>query len=459
MELGKMLKESCWFAIGTALSCGPSQVVGLVKGSFDLAYLALTQAKIARLQHRLTHETGIDLFKTKTALETNKSLQKERIKSLKGDGLLLIPLLGANLAWRVYKKNPTYHASPLVEFSTTQLLAHSDTYIRMLFYPFSTDIGRARATAQGFQIPQMPSNSPAKVVKIDVLDGSQKSGKRSLDARYFRHEEALARPTVVIFHPNATTCDGVVDYALYYFKRGYDVLTPTMGGYPGSSPCATSEVTSLQDVEAVRNYLQEQGVTSVGYHGISIGGSLAFQAATCSTKANNLKTMFVIADQTFTKPADVAANCVPSALKSVARGAARAAFPKERKVWLNENVVAETDGLNNKKKAQRLRKLDIPLFVIKASHDDMMQTELGANHRNQADDLLKARYPHRKDRKGHALQLFGPHCTFFASHWSDSLQIFLKDTLPKEPEKKLDEGVRLDNLSNDEGAQMPPRVS
>ena len=63
------------------------------------------------------------------------------------------------------------------------------------------------------------------------------------------------------------------------------------------------------------SFLQRQGVTAVGYHGISIGGTLAFQAATAETRATTVKTKFVVADQTFTKPADVAANYVSRPFK------------------------------------------------------------------------------------------------------------------------------------------------
>ena len=45
-----------------------------------------------------------------------------------------------------------------------------------------------------------------------------------------RHDPDRTRPTVVIFHPNATTCDGMHLEAMHYYRgEGYDVTCPNDG--------------------------------------------------------------------------------------------------------------------------------------------------------------------------------------------------------------------------------------
>ena len=72
----KRLKEMCYFAVGTVLSFGPSQLVGLVKGSIDVISLVVAKANIMRLQHQHTHLDGTALLKNRTALEINKALMQ-----------------------------------------------------------------------------------------------------------------------------------------------------------------------------------------------------------------------------------------------------------------------------------------------------------------------------------------------------------------------------------------------
>jgi len=418
MEFSKVVKEGAWHAIATLLSMGPSQVVGLVKGSVDLVRLALLDAKIARLEKNAPSSN--QNFYAQATLEESKALRSERVKSLKSDGLLLIPFLGANLAWRMYKKHPTMDASPLIEFGTKQLLDDKGAdFIRAAFYPLSWSVTRNQLIKQGFTIDQKPGDSPAQTVSIPVFDPTNETLSRNLDARYYRHSDDTARPTVVLFHANAMTCDGMHSRAMHYYSQGYDVVCPTMGGYPGSDPCKTSEVTTLQDVEGVRCFLQNQGVRDVGYYGLSIGGTLAFQAA-CAPSETNLNTKFVIADQTFNKPQDAAANFVPKPLKGMARGASRGVFVKGKKVHLSKTLATTTDGLNNEKKAEELREKKIPLFVIKAHHDDIMSSKTGNLRHNLADTLLKARYPSKKQRKAHTMEIFGQeHAAHFAKSYFD----------------------------------------
>ena len=89
----------------------------------------------------------------------------------------------------------------------------------------------------------------------------------------------------------------MIDYAQHYLEKGWNVLLPTMGGYPGSEPVdgGTSEASSYQDVEAIKIWLEkEKKVKTVGYHGVSIGGTLAFQAAAPEETNSSLKPAFLI---------------------------------------------------------------------------------------------------------------------------------------------------------------------
>ena len=67
-------------------------------------------------------------------------------------------------------------------------------------------------------------------------------------------------PAVVIFHGNGVTCYQMYEMGKWYQNQGYNVLMPTMGGYPGSPGVHTSEASSYQDVEAIKKYLEKRGL-------------------------------------------------------------------------------------------------------------------------------------------------------------------------------------------------------
>lgn len=390
MNCFSIVKEVFSYATAFLLSCGPSQIFGLVKGALDLYRLVKIQNKISAIGKELaTASSPTSLLANRAKLIRLESKKEEKQLSLQADCLALLPFCGAMLSWRAFDSTKSIKGSIMPEFAMKHLLEnHQKLLAKTLFYPLS-----------GMSFPHDDYLPHAEKVAIQVFDPKSTNHSRYLTAKFLRHDALLPRPTVVCFHGNYMTGDQMINAAQKYYNQGYDVLCPTMGGYEGSDPVKTDEESSYRDVEGIKLFLQKEGVTEAGYHGLSIGGSLAFQAAT-GASASTVQTKFVVADQTFTSAMDVAENIISSNVSRLiapfAKGVARACFPKGRKILLGENVVTETDGLDNLKKAALLAERNIPLFVIKASLDHIMGSSLSAHGRryehNFADDLIKARY-------------------------------------------------------------------
>lgn len=195
--------------------------------------------------------------------------------------------------------------------------------------------------------------------------------QRKIEAWEYIHDEE--RPTVVIFHPNACTGSSMAKIGRYYQSREYNVLLPTMGGYPGSPGIGTSEVSVYQDIEAIKLYLSMKGVKHVGFHGMSLGGALAIHAAS-TENPESLNTFFIVADQTFTSAEEVAGNvatnCFGALFAGISKDIINAAVPKERYVELPGGKFIKTNGFNSKEKVKTIKEKKIPIFFIVASNDN-----------------------------------------------------------------------------------------
>jgi hypothetical protein len=398
----ELFYEGLAYAGGVLISCGPSQLFGTIKGGLDLYKLHTIQTKIAAIGQEFKNRES-----TGQAIKRSHYLSKyeNKIREIKADLLALIPFVGALLSWRMYAKEQSFSNLPILEYAIPQFVGDGYKIVAArIFYPLSNSPEEPKEKAAGLQ------------VKIPVEDAS---GVRLLDARYLQNPENPNKKCVVLFHGNAMTCDDIAPWADYYYMKGFDVLMPTMGGYPGSEGVKTTEESSYRDVEAILRYLENQGVTHVGYHGLSIGGTLAFQAATSQTAATKLKTTFVIADQTFTTAVDVAENTVRNNdlayLAPFARGAARTSCPEMLPVVLDDKgTQTVTDGLDNKRKAALLAQKEIPLLVIGSDEDVLMgknKKEDGLYETTMGDDLLKARYGTVSEDQ--RIMLHGPHCSYF----------------------------------------------
>ena len=184
--------------------------------------------------------------------------------------------------------------------------------------------------------------------------------------------------TMVLFHGNGMVGEDMRDEAEFYRNEGCNVFVVTMGGYPGSDEgLDTNEITTIQDVNAVLQYLDKKmGVKDIGVHGHSIGGTMA---TTALTLRPDLVKVCVLS-KTFTSAADVCANVVKNALGplasvipgAVTRGLVNAGFPSGINVYgvkAFDGKPYVTDGMNNEKRLQTFKGR---LLTIGGSADPLM---------------------------------------------------------------------------------------
>lgn len=236
----------------------------------------------------------------------------------------------------------------------------------------------------------------SKTVDIATSDG------RHLDAVWVPGKEVPPNgPTVLMFHGNAMTLDAFWEKADFFSQKGCNVLMVTMGGYPGSTPeVPTSEITSYRDVEAVLKYVGKEGLkvprSQTLAYGLSMGGSLAFQAGRTAG-------IPVIADQTFTTIGNAANAVVRNAVPiienfagNIARGAVEGGIPKglyaETKTVKTDTQITQegivTDNLNSLQKA---KEMTAPILTLSASEDMIMNyNSPDGAVRNFAEDLQEA---------------------------------------------------------------------
>lgn len=444
MSIKRIATEASLYITGIVLSCGVSQLYGLIKGGLDLKKYCTLRSKI----HQWKSVEALCLSKNYEKLKASKAFKvlsaeaqgapeeilyqrilakardrlfdiNERLKirktSLQKDFVSLIPVVGALFAWRIGagKSGKELSMRPFFEHAFAHASNSWKGFTQKLFYPKSRsheDIGDKNHV----KIP------------VDVRGGE-------LDAIFYPGFCAAATdPVVVIFHGNGCTCEDMEHTGRWYSWQGYNVLMPTMGGYPGSPGVSTSEATSYQDVEAIKKYIESRGIKEAGYHGVSIGGTLAMQAAAGKSEAK-VKTLFAVADKTLNhafgvvenvvnplmedirKHGSTLANVVKFAIPYIAKGVARMTFP-ERKVRLSNTLVIETDGLDNLRKAKLLRAKKIPLLAIKSSLDSLMGLNLrdGRYHDNFADHLIRGRYGDELGKE-HLIEIAGKHGANFRS--------------------------------------------
>jgi pimeloyl-ACP methyl ester carboxylesterase len=198
---------------------------------------------------------------------------------------------------------------------------------------------------------------------------------RTLEA--FSKKSSLSNgETVVLFHANGMSGAEMHRQALFYLDLGYDVLLPTVGGYPGSPGVATCEASLYQDVEAIKCFLYQNGIRTVGYHGLSLGGALALQAAIYKNENAPLNTKFVVGDQTFTQGVEAAVNLTKNMklglFDTFVEKRVSTALKVGEEVVVEEGRTIFTDGFDNKKKVANLKLAGIPLIFIEAGKDEHM---------------------------------------------------------------------------------------
>ena len=201
--------------------------------------------------------------------------------------------------------------------------------------------------------------------------------------------------------------EGMSESAEFYRKKGYNTLAVTLGGYQGSPGVTTSEKSMYQDIEAVKRYLTDLGVTEVAYHGFSLGSGAALQASAGESSVKNLKTLFVVLDQPFTSAAAVGRNVAGF----LGEGLMSAGCPTDHIVELPGGLWTKTDGLNNIRKITKLKEENIPLICFEAKEDSLMGREKknGLYTKNFAQDLITARYGDAPESSKNLVSLSGGH--------------------------------------------------
>lgn len=448
MSIINGLKEIGSFVAATALSCGPSQVFGIVKGTIDIAKLAKEKIAGSTLQNEYSQKrfgmsfTDSKKFKVITSklkheptseevanyLSSKIKKNEEKVSNLKrsilADFVAMIPLVGAHFSWRIATSYSGLSYRPFFTRAMAQASEHYGKVLAKLLFIESNKNNVPLDPAISFE-NAVANKSPYDSQITFNIPVSTSTKNRTIKAFYsFADEDSdfndLKGPTVVLFHGNGMTGGNMEMFASNYRKKGYNTLMVTIGGYPESPGISSSEKSVYQDIEAVKLFLQKQGVTQVGYHGLSLGGSLAFQAAAGETNADALETLFVVADQTFTSAKDVGGNVVRNAVSSAAeflgRAGMSAANPEGRLVELPGGKWIKTDGLNSLAKIQKLKLKNIPLYTIKTTRDDLMGRNLKNSvikeyKDNFADNLINARYDSLKERMEHEFTIEGGHCT------------------------------------------------
>jgi hypothetical protein len=440
------LKEVFAFTAATVLSCGPSQVFGLVKGAVDCVRFSKIVRKqlcfssnddLARnnwsqfqksktfvvIQNKLNNE-NVSQEEALQYIAAKKAQTKEKMKrcgiSLLADMAALITIVGAHISWRIATGYTKKSYIPFFTRSITHLVENHQKFLGSLLFaandqkyrksedfkkdPNSMVIDLKELIAHRVQLNSMFNNSVH--VNIPVYTSTR---NRIISASYRPRESNeenpwlkvdTGGPTVVLFHGNAADEYSLFKQAKKYQKKGYNTLCVTIGGYGLSSGVTTTEATVSQDVEAVKRYLSQYGVTQVGYHGMSLGGAVSLHAAAAESSVE-LETLFVTVDKTFTSAKAVGGNVVknfsrvPSFLEFAGRGVLDAAIRPGLSVELPGGKVIKTDGFDNIAKAKVLKEKGIPLTCVKGEYDFLMgfgKIENGKFQRNYADLLFETRY-------------------------------------------------------------------
>jgi hypothetical protein len=427
------MKEAGAFLITTAWSCGPSQLFGCIKLLIDICLLQLNNKRKNKINSNIQEiqknwndfktSSTICLVAKKLGIESRNFTQEsaknyfnaknrkieEKInrlsRSIRADAYALIPLIGAHISWRVATDYKGKSFTPIFSHTIEQLLENSKAIAsRPLFWGRKS---RAILDSTRDHI-EVPTSTKNRKIQIYYQLARKLNERGEIISSQTNTPDERKKPTVVLFHPNMGTAEGMAQSAEFYREKGYNTLAVTFGGYQGSPGVTTSEKSMYQDIEAVKSFLStELKVTQVGYHGFSLGSGAAFQAATGESFVKNLQTLFVVVDQPYTSVADIGDNIAGF----LGRGILSAGCPIGLDVELPGGLWTKTDGLNNLRKVTALKEKDIPLFCFETKEDFLMgrKKKNGTYTENFAQDLLAARYGDAQDRTQNLVTLSGGH--------------------------------------------------
>lgn len=436
MRVSQLIKESGAFLITTALSCGPSQVFGLTKLVVDVLRITSTKLSNACFCYRLKKiaaPAGIDSRVTQNTkklvakklnlglndvsadhmnryLETKLRLRDEKIsrlqRSLKADLSALLPLIGAHISWRIATEYKGKSCTPIFSRGIAQLcepfcgpcskalfwgrgsrkVYPAKPYIRDRFAEYITfaipvETSTKRRTIDAYFAPA----SSDLTFTIADLSPSQVISDESIAEAFPKN------PTVVLFHPaSGGVASGMTRSAEAYRQMGFNVLMVTIGGYANSPGVKPSEGSAYQDIEAIKLFLQEKGVTAVGWHGWSLGTGFAIDAA-AGDALEGMESLFAVAVVPYGSARSVAGNI----LGPLGRGYMSAACPAGRSIELPGRKWRTTDGLNSLEKSRVMKERGVDLICVEGDLDFMMGRKLTRQRKfkeNFARDLLQERY-------------------------------------------------------------------
>lgn len=471
MKIADVIKNGAALGAGVLLSCGASQLFGVYRLTADLYTtckvnkkikslalfearlsqkepIKLTQSEIKKISNRskvmqqkfaaqpktgegsicLTRAQADSLIKdVKAIIQRNKTKKVVRLMpSLKADLFCFLPLIGA-FAWRVRYQDWKTSASQGVSHGLGYALERHGKRFRRFLFPLNN--GRTlSAREQRLQKDEVnyishslsSLNYSTKEIEIEV--NSPGATTRKIQAYSVKSNEEGDRPTVVIFHGNGDVAAGMLRHAFSYAKMGYNILMPTLGGYPNSGKIKTSEESLMRDVFAIQTFLKEQGVKEVVCHGISLGGASAVLFGATSP----LPVKAVIADQTFTRSSAAAGrfanNISCGLLGGIGEGLFKAAFPSGKLVHLKDGSTAATNGLDNLSRISLLKDKAIALVTISSKNDFIMRRK----NENFSDELYLQRYPN-KDGGLHIYLKNGSHAdNVFSCEEGGQLEKYLK---------------------------------
>jgi len=432
--------KSAYISRAVVLSIGVSQAVGtcviianIVNSIWNLCKLAISsislkvnESKIQTIKGRITRlqqegtpqkqreEQQKALEKFENLLSFDQAHREEAIGALKENAhgfvvalLGMIPffglLAGGAYAHTIEAKDPSISSVEKgAERVSHYLLGRFPglEYLgRKAFFPLSSSF-----IARHFKISEETTESSPSTRKIPI-SVERGDGKQH---HIICHEMLSSKPqeakTMILFSGNSMIGTDMQAAAQIYKEKGWNTIMVTMGGYPGSdSAIDTTEATTIQDVNAVLRYLEnERRVQEIGVHGFSIGCSLAMHATRLSDKVK-----VAILDKPFASVQKVAVTSVRNALgqkvrqfhllpTAVIRGLIAPSFPigcLVGGVRDKEGNPYRTDGFDNEAKAKTF---DGKLLCIEGVADHMMSYDWDETYqcfnKNFADDIHAAHH-------------------------------------------------------------------
>lgn len=436
-------------------------LIAPIKGIWAKANLSIVEYQLAKnpdLRNRVVscgtlppNDTAAQRFRE---LMMSKYRFKDSVQESKeiftASLLAMIPFIGtfAVGAFFISRKSDLFERSVQ---SLETVAKGQKCFVQSVFFPL-----------QGGAIEETHEDTSGALINFKVNRGDDEKGNKietSLNALiikpnkqvedeldYTKDEPDYTKPTMVLFHSNASTIysEMMTERTSFYTKMGMNVVLASMAGYPssGDKETRTSEISVYQDANAIIEYLKSKGAQNVGVHGVSIGGALAFAAAELHPDVVKL----VVADQTFSEARDVGVNLVKNKTKyvpgAIVRDALAGGFPVGEVVpgvKLRDGSVYKTDGLNNASKAAKLRESGCELYAIKTKYDEFMGSkgDAATGYTENFSDILNRERYGAKANEHPVLEILGTHCDWL-NEGSKKQTAGLRNQVQKSlfPEKK-----------------------